>query len=456
MLFNSFQFLFGFLPVALAVYFGVSRLAPSMRLTTLLALSFLFYGYWDWRFVPLLAASILVNWVIALIFSRTTPAALIALAIAANLAVLGFFKYYNFLSGLLPMLEMPHIEIALPLGISFFTFHHIMYLADLRAGTAPQYDLVRYVLYISFFPQILSGPLVRWREVMHQFDVNPFSGPDQLERCVRGVVLLIIGLCEKTLLGDNLARIATPIFTASNTASVSFSDAWLGTLAFAFQIYFDFAGYTDMAIGTAMLFGIILPQNFNAPYRATSLQDFWRRWHMTLSRFLRNYLYIPLGGSKYGLAVQLWALFATMALGGLWHGAGLNFIAWGILHGVGLGVGVLWRRAGLTLPVLAGAALTFLFVMLCWVLFRSNDFASAFGLYRSLIGMGEIGRAWPIMNIILLIVAGTIAIAAPSAWDLALGLRPSRRSAIASGILLALALLALNTGDNFEFIYFRF
>jgi alginate O-acetyltransferase complex protein AlgI len=456
MLFNSFQFLFGFLPLALAVYFGVSRLAPSMRLTALLALSFLFYGYWDWRFVPLLAASILINWIVALIFFRTKLAVLITLAIAANLAGLGLFKYYNFFSGLLPMLEMPHIEIALPLGISFFSFHHIMYLADLRASSAPQYDLVRYGLYISFFPQILSGPLVRWREVMHQFDTNPFSGADQLERCMRGVVLLIIGLCEKTLLGDNLARIATPIFTASQTASVSFSDAWLGTLAFTFQIYFDFAGYTDMAIGTALLFGVVLPPNFNAPYRALSLQDFWRRWHMTLSRFLRDYLYIPLGGSKYGLAVQLWALFATMALGGLWHGAGLNFIAWGVLHGVGLGVGVLWRRAGLTLPVFVGAALTFLFVTLCWVLFRSTDFAAAFGLYRSMIGLSEIGNVWPVANVILLIVAGTIAFVAPNALDLALGLRLTRRSAIASGILLAIALLALNTGDNFEFIYFRF
>ena len=455
MLFNSFQFLLVFLPAAITIYFASARWAPAARLPTLLALSFMFYGYWDWRFAPLLLGSIAINWTIARLFNRTAWRGLIVAAIAANLAVLGAFKYYNFFSGLFPMLEMPHFEFALPLGISFFTFHHIMYLSDLRAGAAPQYGFVRYGLYISFFPQILSGPLVRWREIMHQFDASPL-GPTTIERCARGMVLLVLGLCEKTLLGDSLAQIANPIFTASQTTSLSASDAWLGTLAFSFQIYFDFAGYTDMALGIALMFGIVLPPNFNAPYRAVSLQDFWRRWHMTLSRFLRDYLYIPLGGSKHGLAVQLFALFTTMALGGLWHGAGLTFIAWGILHGIGLGAGVLWHRAGYSVSPVFSSVLTFLFVTMCWVLFRSATFADGFGMYKSLVGFGGLGKSWAGTSYTLLVLAAVIAIAVPSAWDIANHLKPTRRTAVALGALTAVVFLTLNMGQNFEFIYFRF
>jgi len=456
MLFNSFQYLLLFLPAALAIYAVISMIAPAWRLQILLTISLAFYSYWDWRFLPLLLGSIALNWTVAQLFTATRRGHLVAIAIAANLILLGVFKYYNFLAGLAPLLNLSRLDIALPLGISFFTFHHIMYLSDLRDGTAPRYDLLRYGLYIAFFPQILSGPLVRWSEVMHQFETNPFQQSDAAERCVRGLVLLILGLCEKTLLGDSLAQIANPIFTASQTGTVSFSDAWLGMLAFSFQIYFDFAGYTDMALGTALMFGIVLPPNFNAPYRATSLQDFWRRWHMTLSRFLRDYLYIPLGGSKYGLAVRLWALFATMALGGLWHGAGLNFIAWGILHGIGLGTGVVWRRANIPLPAIVGGLTTFLFVALCWVLFRSTSFDGALGFYRSLAGATPWGRPWELSTSCLLIVAAVIAVGFPGAWDIVHTYRPRLPAAVAMGVLLAIAVLTLNTGENFEFIYFRF
>ena len=188
-------------------------------------------------------------------------------------------------------------------------------------------------------------------------------------------MLLTVGLAKKVFLGDPLSEYVNPVFqAAAQGKAVTIVDAWQATLGFTFQIYFDFSGYTDMALGLALLFGIVLPQNFDVPYRAVSLRDFWRRWHMTLSRFLRDYLYIPLGGSKRGLAVQLWALFATMALGGLWHGAGLTFVAWGVAHGVGLGAGVLWRRAGLTMPAWLGWALTFIFVVLAWVPFRAASF----------------------------------------------------------------------------------
>ena len=198
---------------------------------------------------------------------------------------------------------------------------------------------------------MLAGPLVRWREIMHQLDERPYQRPDAAERIARGLMLLTFGLAKKVLIGDPLAEYANPVFAAAAAGKVvSMAEAWQATLAFTFQIYFDFSGYTDMALGLALLFGVVLPQNFEAPYRSLSIQDFWRRWHMTLSRFLRDYLYIPLGGSRSGLPTQVWALFATMALGGLWHGAGLNFVAWGAAHGVALAVGVLWRRAGLAMP----------------------------------------------------------------------------------------------------------
>lgn len=456
MLFNSFPFLFGFLPLSVALYAATATFAPRWRLLALVGLSFLFYGYWDWRFVPLLAASILVNWLFASLFLTTRLNFVIALAIFADLAVLGFFKYYNFFVELATTSEAAKLSIALPLGISFFTFHHIMYLTDLRRGQAPRFGLLQYGLYIAFFPQVLSGPLVRWREIMHQFMREPYVEPESSRRFARGIVLIVLGLCEKTLLGDNLADIATPIFNASQLSTVPFSDAWLAALGFSFQIFFDFSGYTDMALGIGCLFDVELPQNFNSPYRSASLQDFWRRWHMTLSRFLRDYLYIPLGGSRHGLPLQIWALFATMALGGLWHGAGLTFVAWGIMHGVGLGAGVLWRRAGMTMPKLLGWPLTFLYVLFCWILFRASSFESAGRMFRSLVYPGELGRAWSDRSITLIVVASFTAIVVPQAWQLADRLRPSRPGAFAVGALAAIAMLALNSGGNYEFIYFKF
>jgi len=457
MLFNSFAFLLGFLPLALALHWLVERFAPAWRLPLLAVLSFAFYGWWDWRFVPLLAFSILLNWLIAEAFQKTRASGLITLAIAINLAILALFKYFNFfadLTAMIPGLPTAKLDLALPLGISFFTFHHVMYLTDLRRGEAPRYDLVRYALYIAFFPQVLAGPLVRWREIMHQFDERPYLRSDAAERIARGIMLLTIGLAKKVLLGDPLSDYANPVFAAAAAGeALSMAQAWQGTLAFTFQIYFDFSGYTDMALGLALLFGIVLPQNFHAPYRATSLQDFWRRWHMTLSRFLRDYLYIPLGGSRHGLPLQLWALFATMALGGLWHGAGLNFVAWGVAHGVVLAIGVLWRRAGLPMPKLLGWALTFLFVALCWVLFRATSFDAALAIYKGLFGFGPVGTGFKWRA---LLPAVAVAMIGPTAWAAVHKAPPARWLAVLTAILFVLVLFKIGDDANYEFIYFQF
>ncbi|HKH97120.1 MAG TPA: MBOAT family O-acyltransferase [Beijerinckiaceae bacterium] len=457
MLFNSFTFLLVFLPAALLLHALVERFAPQWRLVLLVVLSFAFYGYWDWRFLPLLAASILVNWALAEFYWNSPTRALIPLAIAANLLVLGFLKYFNFfaeLAAAVPGLPAARFDIVLPLGISFFTFHHIMYLADLRAGIAPRLGLVRYALYIAFFPQILAGPLVRWSEIVHQFDERPYARPDAAERVARGVMLLVVGLAKKVFLGDPLSEYVNPVFLAAAQGKApSVIEAWSATLGFTFQIYFDFSGYTDMALGLALLFGIVLPQNFDAPYRATSLQDFWRRWHMTLSRFLRDYLYVPLGGSRHGLAVQLFALLATMALGGLWHGAGLTFVAWGVAHGLGLGAGVLWRKAGLRMPELAGWAITFAFVVLAWVLFRATTFESAILIYKALFGFAPLGVGFRWRTLAL---AAAVAIVGPTAWAAVHRLPPWRSIAVAFAILLVSVLLKIGDDANYEFIYFQF
>ena len=457
MLFNSFAFLLAFLPLALGLHWLVERFAPRLRLPLLLVLSLGFYAYWDWRFLPLLMASILVNWLVAEGFQKTRSGTLITAAIVANLLLLALFKYFNFfgdLAAMIPGLPAPKLDLALPLGISFFTFHHVMYLTDLRRGQAPRYDLIRYGLYIAFFPQVLAGPLVRWREIMHQFEERPYLRADAAERIGRGLLLLTAGLAKKVLLGDPLAEYANPVFAAAAAGQVvSVAEAWQGTLAFTFQIYFDFSGYTDMALGLALLFGVVLPQNFEAPYRAQSIQDFWRHWHMTLSRFLRDYLYIALGGSRHGLPRQVWALFATMALGGLWHGAGLTFVAWGAAHGLALIVALLWRRAGWPMPAALGWLMTFLFVALCWVLFRATSFEAALAIYKGLIGFAPLGTGFKWRA---LLPAAAFAILGPTAWALVHRLPPARWLAVIAGVVFVLILFKIGEDANYEFIYFQF
>ena len=457
MLFNSFVFLLAFLPAALILHALVARAAPAWRLPLLVVLSFVFYGWWDVRFVPLLAGSILANWCVARLYRRWPGRWLIPGAIAANLALLGLFKYLDFfadLANLIPGLEAPRLGLSLPLGISFFTFHHIMYLADLRAGRAPAFGLTKYALYIAFFPQVLAGPLVRWSEIMHQFDEQPYARPDAAERFARGLMLLTVGLAKKVFLGDPLAAYVNPVFQAAAAGKViTVAEAWQATLGFTFQIYFDFSGYTDMALGIALLFGLVLPQNFDAPYRATSLRDFWRRWHMTLSRFLRDYLYIPMGGNRRGLKRQIGALAATMTLGGLWHGAGLTFLAWGALHGLGLGAGVLARRARLSVPAPLGWLLTSLFVMLTWVLFRATSFEAALLIFKGLFGLAPHGSGFKWRTIA---VAALVATVGPTAWAAVHRLPPRRILAFGFALLFVVVLLKIGDDANYEFIYFQF
>src|SRR3954471_17536734 len=308
--FSSLLFLLGFLPVSLALDQLVRRYLPSRRVPFLVALSFTFYAWWDVRLAPLLACSIAMNWLAAELFVRTGQRRVIPIAITLDLLLLGAFKYLDFVFGSLAVVldvSAPRYELALPIGISFFTFQHVMYLMDLRDGRAGRVGLLRYALYVAFFPRVIAGPLVRPSEFMP--DVEHWTCTiDEAERLARGFLLLIAGLAKKVFLADPLGALVNPVYAAAATgASPTLAEAWQAALGYTFQLYFDFSGYTDMAVGIALLFGIVLPQNFNAPYRADSIQDFWRRWHITLSRFLRDYLYIPMAGNRYGLPRQLLA-----------------------------------------------------------------------------------------------------------------------------------------------------
>ena len=462
MLFNSQLFLVAFLPVVLAGYYLAAG-RRDLRMAWLLAASFVFYGAWDVRLVPLLAGSILLNWLTARLAGPRPGHWAFATVIAVNLAILGVFKYADFVAdGVCAMAGCAHQpwSIVLPLGISFFTFQQIAYLADLRAGRAAAYRLLDYAVFVAFFPQLVAGPIVRHNELIGQFAFDP-RRPGLAERLSRGAVLVVIGLAKKMIVADPLARLIDPVYArAAAGEAIAAGDAWVAAIGFTLQIFFDFSAYTDMAIGLALMFGLSLPLNFDDPYRAVSIRDFWRRWHMTLSRFFRDYVYIPLGGSRHGFALQLGALAVTWTLTGLWHGAAWTFVVWGVMHGSALVVQILWRRLiGLAVPAVIGWALTMTVVTAAFVVFRAESFAAARLVFGALGGAAEpaaapalvgIGDLWQVALAVALIWA-------PASHRLALErLVPARPIAVAGGIgFVALVLLA-GGGLGEEFIYFQF
>src|SRR5882672_505706 len=409
MLFNSHEFLLGFLPVVLIVYFLLGRQASSLAaIGFLTTASLFFYGWWNPVYLALLAGSIIFNYAVgrALLARRAKP--LLAVGIAGDLLLLGSFKYAGFFATNLnhiAVLGLPVPHIVLPLGISFFTFTQIAYLVDVYRGEAREYRFLNYALFVSFFPHLLAGPVLHHAEVMPQFarrETFRFSA----ENFAVGMTIFAIGLFKKVILADGVVEFATPVFDAAkNGATLTFLAAWGGVLAYTFQLYFDFSGYSDMAIGLARVFGIVFPANFNSPYKAASMIEFWRRWHMTLSRFLRDYLYFPLGGGRRGLLKRHVNLMITMLLGGLWHGAGWTFVVWGGLHGLYLIVNHAWRAArarwlaGISLPdslaLWLGRLLTFLAVVVAWVFFRAETLPAATAILEGMAGLNGITKADP-------------------------------------------------------------
>ena len=387
MLFNSYDYLLYFLPLSLVGFFALGR-RPTWAVAWLVAASLFFYAWWDPRYLPLILGSIAFNFLVGRALRRETPRGRLILAggIAGNLLLLGVFKYADFalsnVAGLLGKpLPLPHL--VLPLGISFFTFTQIAYLIDVYRSKAREPSVANYALFVSFFPHLLAGPILHHSEMMPQF-ASPTNKRAQATNLAAGLFLLCIGLVKKVCFADQLAPLADAGF--ANPAGLSTLGAWLSVLAYTLQIYFDFSGYTDMALGAARMFNIELPLNFNSPYHATNIREFWQRWHMTLSRFLREYLYIPLGGNRHGEWRTMLAVMITFLLGGLWHGASWTFVVWGAMHGTALLCYRAWGRTGVTLPRPLAWALTFLFVMIAWVFFRAQSLAGAAAMLRALSG----------------------------------------------------------------------
>lgn len=493
MLFNSHGFLLGFLPFVLFVLGGVQRWAPRLMLMAMVVLSLIFYGRWDNHYLVLLVGSIVINYAIGQRLATVPSKLFLALAIAANLVTIGWFKYYNFFVSSLRfggVETFPFLEIVLPLGISFFTFQQISYLVDSYRREIPPHSFTDYIFVITFFPHLIAGPIVRFSEIAPQLAAG--RPRMSLSEIAPGAALLIMGLGKKVLLADPVSTYATPVFqAAAEGQQLSFLTAWQGALAYTFQIYFDFSGYSDMALGLALLVGIHLPVNFNSPYKATSIIDFWRRWHMSLSRFLRDYLYIPLGGNKYGSLRRYINILIVMVLGGLWHGAGFSFLIWGLLHGFYLLLNHVYRD--ILAPLLPSRLIngkvwraiswlaTFLAVVIAWVFFRASDHHVAMMILKAMVGltsvsasMGDATKLAPILLLFLMLaaivlvmpnsqtmvgVSGTAPEKPGACWDNSDTRRwwkwkPNIRWAALSGFVLAIVLVSLNKPS--PFLYFQF
>jgi D-alanyl-lipoteichoic acid acyltransferase DltB (MBOAT superfamily) len=400
MLFNSASFIFLYLPIVLTGAFLLARHRPQWAIGWLALASFGFYAVWDWRFLPLLLASILGNYLIGLRIlaarDRTSPRAIkvwLTAGVAGNLILLGVFKYAGFFAATGATLlgnPKPDLGIVLPLGISFFTFTQIAFLVDAARGGVHSRRADSYALFVSYFPHLIAGPILHHGEMIPQFERKGAFRFDW-ENIAVGLTIFLIGLFKKVVLADSMAPLANPVFAAAAEGSaVSTEAAWLAALAYTLQLYFDFSGYSDMAIGASRLIGVQLPLNFNSPYKAASAIEFWRCWHMTLSRFLRDYLYFPLGGNRRGPRRRYLNLMLVMLLGGLWHGAGWTFLLWGGLHGLYLVVNHLWRTAigAERMPRLLAQALTFIAVVFAWVMFRAADLDTALKLWAAMLGDG--------------------------------------------------------------------
>jgi D-alanyl-lipoteichoic acid acyltransferase DltB (MBOAT superfamily) len=423
MLFSSYIFLFVFLPVTLTGFCLLSRLLGTKPAKLWLTLaSLVFYGWWNPAYVALIVVSMLFNFWLGKHIGRAVRAggagrggtgdpdtlkgglqrgqAWLVFGVTANLLLLGYFKYANFFVGNINAVfgtGWTIGKIVLPLGISFFTFTQIAYLVDAKRGVVCEYDLGDFLLFITFFPHLIAGPIIHHREMMPQF-AEPRTYRFDWENLAVGLGIFSIGLFKKVVIADALSGHVGKVFDAAAAGtSFSASDAWAGVLCYTFQIYFDFSGYSDMAIALARMFGITLPLNFNSPYQAVNMVEFWRRWHMTLSRFLRDYLYIPLGGNRRGPLRRYLNLILTMVIGGLWHGAAWTFVLWGFLHGLCLAVNHLWSEFWAARPTLwrwpawmaewSGRSITFLLVVLGWVFFRAVNLNAAEHILEAMFGM---------------------------------------------------------------------
>lgn len=392
MLFNSYTFIFVFLPIVLGMFFACCyfQLRKAAQLSLFVS-SLAFYACWDLRFLPLLCGSIAFNYFFGHLIYKTPDLVrrkiyLIA-SIILNLVVLFYFKYFNFFidnANYFLSLELNLFEIILPLGISFFTFTQIAYLVDVYQVKAIPGSWDSYGLFVSVFPHLIAGPVLHHKAMITQFD-DSMNYQWSSHNFAQGTFLFVIGLAKKVLIADHIASFVGPVFDQSQ-AQIPFIQAWVGSLAYCLQLYFDFSGYSDMAMGLGLYFNLKLPINFHSPYQATSMIDFWHRWHISLSNFLKNYLYIPLGGSKYGERRKMLNLFITMFLGGIWHGANWTSVIWGICQGIFLIINHLWRKMNIMIPTFFSRCLTLFCFIVSLAIFRSPSLNVAENILKGLFG----------------------------------------------------------------------
>lgn len=499
MLFNSAPFIYGFLPISLLGFYVIGRRNCRLAAAWLAIASVFFYGWWNPRYVLLLLASVTLNYCFGWLIStasardeRQKAKAYLIGAITANLLVLAYYKYANFFIDAVGA-EGLDLQIILPLGISFFTFTQIAFLVDASRGKAREYSLVHYMLFVTYFPHLIAGPILHHGQMMPQFADERSYRLDWTNIAV-GFTIFVLGLGKKVFIADHYGEIGSPIFAAvAHGMSPTLTEAWVAALAYSLQLYFDFSAYCDMAIGLSLLFNIRLPLNFNSPYKAVNIIDFWRRWHMTLSQFLRDYLYIPLGGNRHGVVRRYANLMITMVLGGLWHGAGWTFVAWGALHGAYLIICHIFQalvgrdrlnRYGLMYRIPA-TLLTFVSVVVAWVFFRSPDFNSTLAMLQGMVGanglgiggdalsvgtrpdLSEVGKlalglgaVWFLPNTVQLFAPFrpvTDAIAMPPRWSSFVVWRPNGIVPwLAVGVLFGLCLMMISPSRVSEFLYFQF
>ncbi len=407
MLFNSYEFIFIFLPITFFIYFYLNH----KRLTEvskgfLLFSSLFFYSWWNITYLPIILSSLLFNYIVGNSLNnddgyyKFSKKSILIFGIISNIALLSYFKYTDFMIdnfNLLTDANVPTLDLALPLAISFFTFQQISYLVDSYRRETKEYDFLNYALFVTFFPQLIAGPIVHHKEMMPQF-MKIRNKVKNYKNIAMGLFIFSIGLFKKVVIADTFVIWAINGFDVATTLNIF--EAWATSLSYTFQLYFDFSGYTDMAIGLALLFNIKLPINFNSPYKATNIQDFWRRWHITLSRFLKDYIYIPLGGNRKGNFRIYNNLLATFIIGGIWHGAGWTFVFWGFLHGIALVVHRIWQNIGFQLYSIIAWFITFNFINIAWVFFRAKEWDDAIKILTGMFNISQITLPTLELNIV--------------------------------------------------------
>ena len=465
-LFNSYEFIFLFLPIILCGYFMLNRQSSEWGHYWLVLASLFFYGYWNPAYLGLIGFSICVNFCFGryFIYGKNTKIPL-CLGIIFNIALLGYYKYTDFFITNINQLfgfQYAMHNIVLPLGISFFTFTQIAYLVETYRGKVNNHHFASYVLFVTYFPHLLAGPIIHYEDVMPQF-LDKRLKYVNWENMSRGMFLFSLGLFKKVIIADGLAVWADSGYMALEKMDLNMIAAWATALAYTFQLYYDFSGYTDMAIGISLMLNIKLPINFYSPYKAASIIEFWRRWHITLSSFLRDYLYIPLGGNRKGLFQKCVNIFVTMLIGGLWHGANWTFVLWGGTHGLGIVCNHLFRALNLSINKWIGILMTFLFVNFAWVFFRAPDCAQALKMYSNMlvwhgyeISLNALPAAMPdgrkeiVVEVFLFIVAVFL----PNSLEIVRYMKMNRKWAVLAGAVLSVAICFLT--KNTSFLYYQF